>query len=359
MMIKILTFNNINDQKLIKDWNFLYRKTTDQNQQKHFFSFLNYDLNKIWFDIYKDLNFQANIIIIYENDNPILLIPFYFQKKWLLRIYSFLGDREFDYKNILCDYEKFYKVSDLIYSKLSFYFSNNLYLILLNSISDEFTYHFFNKIFKVKFKGKYNICSCCESELNLSIPNKIKKRNIALRKKYNIIYKRIFPNDKSFNFILNKLFILKNRQYEKSNSRKMPHKRKLFYEELSKQSFAHLSYLKINENIASIHLGILKGENFSYILPCYEKKFAKFSPGWIHMEFLMNECSLNHINKFDLTIGNESYKSRIKTVEYPLNYFYSSSFRISLILLFMNLFFKLKNKNMLILIKKKFLKIKF
>ena len=53
-MIKILTFNNINDQKLIRDWNFLYRKTTDHNQQKHFFSFLNYDINKIWLDIYKE-----------------------------------------------------------------------------------------------------------------------------------------------------------------------------------------------------------------------------------------------------------------------------------------------------------------
>lgn len=357
-MIEILTFKNIQDKKLIRDWNFLYQKTTEDKYQKQFFSFLNYDIHKIWFQTYKDLNLKVNIIVIYKNGNPILLIPFYLQSKWLLKIYTFFGNYEFDYKNILCDYEKFHKVSDLIYSKLSLYFSNNLYIILLNSISDKFTYDFFNNLFKYNLKGKYNICSSCESELNSCIPKKIKKRNIALRRKYKIIYKRVFPKDPIFNSILSKLFILKNKQYDKSNSRKMPIKRQLFYEELSKLGIAHLSYLEINGNLASIHLGILQGKTFSYILPAYENDLSKFSPGWVHMEYLINECRENNISNFDLTIGNESYKKRIPTIEYPLNYFYSSSLAMSLVLLFMNLFFKLKNKNIFRLFKRLCLNIK-
>ena len=112
--------------------------------------------------------------------------------------------------------------------------------------------------------------------------------------------------------------------------------------------------------IVFMNLKILHGRIYRYVFSSNQKSISKLSPVLVHMGFLINDYSLkNNIRKLYLKIGNKNYKSRIKTIYYHLNFFYSSSLKNYLNFLFINLYFIFKNKNILRLINTTYIDIKF
>ena len=310
-MIKIRIFKDIDNLNLKKDWNYLFNKLNFNNQNNYLYSFLNYEIVKIWFDIYDPSKTLINIISIYKNDKPIIIIPLIKYNFLFLSIYKIMGGLEFDYKNILVDYDEMYFDKILIYQKIRSIFGAN-YFFIIDGMNDKYTYRFFKGLFKYKFFIKKDVSSFFIPN-NGIIPKKLKKRIAKFKLANKVSYQKIMKKDKNFDLVMRKLFFLKNEQYKKSNSSLMPFKRKKFYLDLAKTNISHLSCTLIGNDLAAIHLGLLSKNNFVYLLPAYDNAFYKDSPGWIHIDYLLSECLNLKINKFDLTIGNEGYKKRIST----------------------------------------------
>ena len=131
----------------------------------------------------------------------------------------------------------------------------------------------------------------------------------------------------------------------------MPKKREMFYKDLANKNLSHLSYTKIGNNYAAIHLGFKTNNNFVYLLPAYDSSFNKYSPGWIHIDYLLNECVNLRIKKFDLTIGNEGYKKRISTNNIKIYTFIGSDIYSLINLFIVRFYYYFKNFSFLLPLK--------
>lgn len=85
-----------------------------------------------------------------------------------------------------------------------------------------------------------------------------------------------------------------------------------FYRDLAKKSFADsclsLSYLQLNEEIIATHYGFLRDGRLYYLLPTYDDKYGKHSPGRLLMEDLIKWCCEKDVKVFDFCLGPEQYK---------------------------------------------------
>ena len=86
-----------------------------------------------------------------------------------------------------------------------------------------------------------------------------------------------------------------------------------FVEHLSREhavdGFIHLSWLEQNDRILATHWGLVHGKRFYYLLPTFERgPLARFSPGNIHLQHLLEWCIDNDLEVFDFTVGDEEYK---------------------------------------------------
>jgi CelD/BcsL family acetyltransferase involved in cellulose biosynthesis len=114
-------------------------------------------------------------------------------------------------------------------------------------------------------------------------------------------------------------FVIEQKQlrYQKTGVRNILSDKKVenFYRELSVISSgisgvkAHLSSLRVDNNIIAAHLGLVYQSRFYYLTPAYlDGELSKFSPGSVLLHFLINWSIENKLEVFDLTIGDESYK---------------------------------------------------
>ena len=69
-----------------------------------------------------------------------------------------MGGLEFDYKNILVDYDEMNADKVLIYQKIRSMFGTN-YFFIIDGINDKYTYRFFKGLFKYKFFIKKDVAS--------------------------------------------------------------------------------------------------------------------------------------------------------------------------------------------------------
>ncbi len=70
----------------------------------------------------------------------------------------------------------------------------------------------------------------------------------------------------------------------------------------------HFSTLNLNGNPISYHFGFLYNDHFYYYIPTYDKQYENFSPGKIHLLFLIEHGIENGWRLFDFLNGNEPYK---------------------------------------------------
>ena len=78
---------------------------------------------------------------------------------------------------------------------------------------------------------------------------------------------------------------------------------------LGKLGNLHISTLRVKNKIIAGHWGFYTKDTFYYIMPSYESGiWAKYSPGKILLEYLMEWACKNRIKTFDFTEGYANYK---------------------------------------------------
>ena len=70
----------------------------------------------------------------------------------------------------------------------------------------------------------------------------------------------------------------------------------------------HFSVLKISDESISWHLGFNDSKTFYYYMPAYNADYASYSPGKIHLKFLIESAIVQHNLTFDHLRGVEKYK---------------------------------------------------
>ncbi len=331
-MIDIKIYDYIENSELKNYWDQLYQINLDQDVISHPFIFNNYDWNKSWVINIKDNKKLFICILVKINDTPILLIPMLLRRVLNFNFAELIGGKETDYQNILINKILYSKNKRIILKKLRDIFrKKKIYYLRNKSINDELTINFFKDLFNYSYIFKYDESSYLKlNKSGLNLPKKVHKNIIRTKKKHEITSYTIKKNDKDFDEVLDKLIKTKNIHYLSNRVKEMPKERIIFYRDIALKEFSQLSCTKINNNFSSFHLGIKDRDTLIYLLPTYEKKFSSLSPGWIHLDFLIQNSISNNLKTLDLTFGNESYKKRLKC--HKLNIFYVFAFNNLLIL---------------------------
>jgi CelD/BcsL family acetyltransferase involved in cellulose biosynthesis len=70
----------------------------------------------------------------------------------------------------------------------------------------------------------------------------------------------------------------------------------------------HFSVLKCGDNSIHWHYGFLHNNRLYYYKPTYDVSWSNYSPGKVHVAYLIEECIRNKIRYFDFLYGGEPYK---------------------------------------------------
>jgi CelD/BcsL family acetyltransferase involved in cellulose biosynthesis len=79
-----------------------------------------------------------------------------------------------------------------------------------------------------------------------------------------------------------------------------------------------LSVLRAGDRVVAVHFGLRAGDQLGLWFPAYDTEFSKYSPGTIFHLRLAEEAAKAGIRQLDLGKGSESYKSELRTHEYPI-----------------------------------------
>lgn len=71
---------------------------------------------------------------------------------------------------------------------------------------------------------------------------------------------------------------------------------------------AHISCLKLDDAVIAVHAGYLYKKRLYYLMPSYDVKFGRYSPGRVLTYYLLQECYAHGVEVFDFCIGGEDYK---------------------------------------------------
>lgn len=78
--------------------------------------------------------------------------------------------------------------------------------------------------------------------------------------------------------------------------------------DMLESGFIHFSVLECNEDPIHWHFGFLHNSRLHYYKPTYDVSWSNYSPGKVHVAYLIKDCINNNIRYFDFLYGNDSYK---------------------------------------------------
>jgi CelD/BcsL family acetyltransferase involved in cellulose biosynthesis len=113
---------------------------------------------------------------------------------------------------------------------------------------------------------------------------------------------------------IERLFELKQRKYRQTNTAdflRVPGVADFYRQIASSQQLekiGHLSALLIDDTIVSAHLGFVGRGRFYYIFPAYDAAYARYRPGHLLLNYLVNQATHRGFEEFDLGVGDEAYK---------------------------------------------------
>lgn len=81
-----------------------------------------------------------------------------------------------------------------------------------------------------------------------------------------------------------------------------------YHAEASENPHAHISCLTLDGEIIAVHFGYLYGNRFYYLMPAYDPRYAKYSPGRVLTYYLLEHCYSRGVQIFDFALGAEPYK---------------------------------------------------
>jgi CelD/BcsL family acetyltransferase involved in cellulose biosynthesis len=113
---------------------------------------------------------------------------------------------------------------------------------------------------------------------------------------------------------MERLFELKRRKYRQTNTADFlgaPGVADFYRQIASSQQLTkigHLSALLIDNTVVSAHLGFVGRSRFYYIFPAYDAAYARYRPGHLLLNYLVDQRTQLGFETFDLGVGDEAYK---------------------------------------------------
>lgn len=307
--------------------------------------------NKIFIET-KNCHYNPFYVSVYHNETLVLVLPLCIEKNiFNIKILKFIGDPyndicfpiikknyNFDFNNFNLCFEEFLKKNknkfDLIYLKnlLNYNnFSKNPLLQNKRIFKSDINYWIHLKDWQIYL-----------NEIGVGKNNETNKKIKNLKKKGELRFE--FDNKSKKTDILNFIIHHKNKQFIKKKKRNIFYyeKNRKFIENLKEFKPAIFSYLSLNDEIISAHVGYLHNYNFYHIMPTHNIDYKKFSPGTILLSNMIKSCCEEKgIKNFDFTIGSENYKKKWSNNQsYLYSYLYYNSFKGFVC----NLLFKFKIK---------------
>lgn len=98
-----------------------------------------------------------------------------------------------------------------------------------------------------------------------------------------------------------------------------------FYrEEVRRNPSIHLCRLTLDGEIIATHLGYLYKNRLYFVMPTYDHRFGKYSPGRVLTYYLIRYCFEHGVELFDFCIGPEEYKYEWTDRDVPISSFVSN-----------------------------------
>ena len=326
------------------------------------YCFQNYYWLEHWYsNTSKKKKIEIYILLIHQNDKLIMILPFCIQKKNGLKLLRWLGEEQADYmnglflKNNSIDERNFLELWKLIKKQIP-----SFDLVYFEK-QPEYLENMHNPFVRY-LNAKKNYISnsiMLDNSLDIFLKKNLKKkfvddtkrRSKHLSNKGKVEFK-IYENDNNLEkkkiteeMIKQKILRINDLKLKNILNRNAQD----FYLNFDNSQFTHgqlhISSLNLDGKILSIHWGVVYKNIFYHLMPTISKtEFMKFAPGRLLLFHLVQWSIDNKINKFDFTIGDESYKKDWANVNnYLFNYFESNSYKSYPIYLYLFIKFKLKN----------------
>jgi len=290
------------------------------------YCFQNYYWLNNWYENFKKQEkIEACVVVVYSGKTICGIFPFCVHEIKSIKFLKWMGGEQSDYmnglfsNNFIFEKDKFFYLWKLIKKELPTFDIIHLYnqpeyiLDTLNpfvknlkaikngftngiEIQDSFE-EYIDKNLKKKFLN--------DTKRSLNQLNKRGKLEFKIREKKNIL-----DNVDFIQKILDEKISRLNELKLKNNFKKNIQE---FYTRFNNDEFDYgklqLSSLELDGKILASHWGVIYKNIFYYLLPSIVKNdLMRFSPGRILLYYLIKWCSENKIKRFDLTLGEESYK---------------------------------------------------
>jgi len=315
MIIK--TFNSFNED-LKKIW---YECCVNSNST----IFQDYEWLLHWHATFSDyLKTKLCIIVIYKNDNVISILPLCINNRNKVNVLEWIGIGVSDYlqpivknKEIITKYDY-----DFIFNKLvkEYKYIDLIQLTNLpekvgsyeNCLVKSYNCKKISSSYKINIDSNFNDYIKKNKSINKSVKDLIRLEN-NFNKKSPIKYVE-YKNYEMRHAATNEMISLKEKQYNTTGVNNIFVNKlfKNFYLGLlllnNFQEKIHVSSLTFENNIVAVHFGLKDQLNYYYLMPAYNEKWKKSSPGGILMKKIIEKSFEHKFKKFDFLPGNEKYK---------------------------------------------------
>ncbi len=325
-MFDIKIFNSFNDD-LKKIW----RNLEDSYAE---FPFQTFNWHKHWYETIgkKIKNYKVFIVCISINDSCKIILPLAIFKNFLgVKILLNIGGYHTDYKEPLIDsnYELDQNNTEILWNQINNKLPNydviNFDKLILSNTNKIYLYKFRKKSYSMKSYQLYLYSK--KNEFETIYKNKeyseIKRQIKKLQQNGKLDFV-IGQNKTQENKFINQMIIQKRMRFDQTkvwDSFKLKEHRNL-YKYLSNikddKIKSHCSALILNNVIIATHIGITYKNKFYYLMPSFDMKFSKYSPGKILLMYLTKYCYENEYKEIDFTGGNEVYKQKISNKSFKL-----------------------------------------
>ena len=294
---------------------------------------------KNWYQSLNNKNdIDLHIFLVYQNQKLLFIFPLCIEKKYGLKILKWQGGNQSDYMGGLIKGESSLEKKEflLLWKKIKdklpdfdiTYFKNQPEKI--GNAINPFVNHL--NSFKTSNSRSINLKDSFETFINNNLKKKFlsdTKRSLnTLNKKGRIdfkIYENV--NNSQRKKIIEEILYQKELRLKELNQKNEIDKfSENFYINFDERKFLngnlHISSLKFNDTIIAMHWGAIYKNTYYYLMPSIAKtEYLKYSPGRLLLYKLVEWCYQKNIKKFDLSLGEESYKknwSNLKNGLYDL-----------------------------------------
>ncbi len=296
------------DELLKKDWKFL-------EENKNILIFQKFSWNLSWLnesDRYKNIL----IIIVYENEKPLIIFPFCIIEKFNFKILRWIGYDISDYLGPIVNNERIIKKKDfeIIWNKIFKLIKNECDLLLLDKQVNEY---FFPNDFMIKnlnckkTKNTYRTDFLGWDETKKNKNKSLQKIRWAKKKLTDIGELKFIEKVDDINERLKLIKLAIGWKKEKKDeSIFLKSFSEKFYSNVIEDNNLIVSGLKLKDEFIAISLGFISNSNYFYLVPAYKvnSDLAKYSPGKILMIELLDYFKNQNFEYFDFCEGQESYK---------------------------------------------------